>query len=81
MVHKLVEKCGENADEAKLAGVTLFEHENECVYFYTVLIALAVIALTVSIGIGDYFTYKYIKRNSNKENVSIYHSVYKAKNY
>ena len=79
MVHKLVEKCDENADEAKLAGVTLFEHENECVCFYTVFIVLAVIALTVSIGISTYFTYKYIKRN--KENVSIYDYVYQAKNY
>ena len=54
----MVEECGENVDEAKLAGVTLFEHENESVCFYTVFIVLAVIALTVSIGIGAYFTYK-----------------------
>ena len=79
LVDKLVEGCGENVDEAKLAGVTLFEHENECVCFYTVFIVLAVIALTVSIGISTYFTYKYIKRN--KENVSIYDYVYQAKNY
>ena len=58
LVDKLVEECGENVDEAKLAGVTLFEHENESVCFYTVFIVLAVIALTVSIGIGAYFTYK-----------------------
>ena len=57
-VDKLVEGSGENVDEAKLAGVTLFEHENESVCFYTVFIVLAVIALTVSIGIGAYFTYK-----------------------
>ena len=47
--------------------------------FYTVFIVLVVIALTVSIGIGTYFTYKYIKRN--EENVSIYDYVYQAKNY
>ena len=58
LVDKLVEECGENVDEAKLAGVTLLEHENESVCFYTVFIVLAVIALTVSIGIGAYFTYK-----------------------
>ena len=58
LVDKLVQECGENVDEAKLAGVTLFEHENESVCFYTVFIVLAVIALTVSIGIGAYFTYK-----------------------
>ena len=28
LVDKLVEGCGENVDEAKLAGVTLLEHEN-----------------------------------------------------
>ena len=74
-----MEEWGENIDDAKLAKIALFEHENECVYFYTVFIVLAVIALTVSIGIGAYFTYKYIKRN--KENVSIYDYVYQAKNY
>ena len=79
MVDKLVEECGENVDKAKLAGITLFEYENEFVYFYTVFIVLAVIALTVSIGISAYFTYKHIKRN--KENVSIYDYVYQAKNY
>ena len=74
-----MEEWGENIDDAKLAKIALFEHENECVYFYTVFIVLAVIALTVSIGISTYFTYKYIKRN--KENVSIYDYVYQAKNY
>ena len=58
LVDKLVGECGENVDEAKLAGVTLFEHENECLCFYTGFIVLAVIALTVSIGIGAYFTDK-----------------------
>ena len=77
-VDKLVE-CGENVDEAKLAGVILFEHENECLCFYTGFIVLAVIALTVSIGIGAYFTDKLIKRS--KENLSIYDYVYQAKNY
>ena len=37
---------------------------------------MAVIALTVSIGIGAYYTYKYINRK--KENVSIYNFVYQA---
>ena len=79
LVDKLVEECGENVDKAKLAGITLFEYENEFAYFYTVFIVLAVIALTVSIGISAYFTNKHIKRN--KENVSIYDYVYQAKNY
>ena len=74
-----MEEWGENIDDAKLAKIALFEHENECVYFYTVFIVLAVIALTVSIGISTYFTYKYIKRN--KENVSIYDYIYQVKSY
>ena len=79
LVDKLTEECTENIDETKLTGVALFEHVNECVCSYTVCIVLAVIALTVSIGVGAYFTYKYINRN--KENVSIYDYVYQAKNY
>ena len=31
LVDKLVEECTENIDEAKLAGIALFEHGNECV--------------------------------------------------
>ena len=79
LVDKLVEECGENVDEAKLAGVTLFEHGNECSCSYTVFIVLVVIALTVSIGIYAYYTYKYIK--GNKENVFKYDYVHQAKNY
>ena len=79
LIDKLVEECTENIDEAKLAGVALFEHVNECVCSYTVCIVLAVIALTVSIEIGAYFNYKYIYRNI--ENVSKYDYTYLAKNY
>ena len=59
LVDKLVEAFNEIIDEAKLAGIDLFENGNECVCSYTVCIVLAVIALTVSIEIGAYFTYKY----------------------
>ena len=62
-----MEECTENIDEAKLTGVALLEHINEFLCSYTVCIVLTVIALTVSIGIGTYFTYKDINRN--KENV------------
>ena len=79
MVDELTEECTANIDEAKLTGVPLFEHVNECACSYTVYIILAVIALTVSIGVGAYFTYKYINRN--KENVSKYDYTYQAKNY
>ena len=79
LVDKLVEECSENIDEIKLTEVALFEHRNECVCSYRVFIVLAGIALTVSFGIGAYYTYRYISRN--KENVSIYDYVYHAKNY
>ena len=52
---------------------------NECVCSYTVFIVLGVIVLKICIGIGTYFTYKYIKRN--EENISLYDYVYQAKNY
>ena len=79
MVDKLIGECTKNIDEAKLAGVALFEHVNECICSYTEFIILAVIALTVSIGFSAYFTYKYINRN--KENVPKYDYTYQAKNY
>ena len=79
LVDELTEECTANIDEAKLTGVPLFEHVNECACSYTVYIILAVIALTVSIGVGAYFTYKYINRN--KENVSKYDYTYQAKSY
>ena len=78
LVDKLVEKCTENIDEAKLTPIALFEHGNECVCSYTVCINLDVIALTIWIGISAYFTYKYINRN--KENVSKYDYTYQSKN-
>ena len=79
LVDKLVEECNENIDEAKLNEIALLEHKNKCVCSYAVLIVLAVIASTVSIETGAYFTYKYVSRN--KENASIYDYVYQAKSY
>ena len=79
LVLKFTEECTENIDEAKLAGVALFEYGDEFVCSYTVCIVLAVIALKVSIEIGAYFTYKYVNRN--KGNVSKYDYTYQAKNY
>ena len=72
-------KCTEDIVEAKVTGIALFEHGNQCVCSYTVCIVLGVIALTICIGIGAYITDKYINRN--KENVSKYDYVYHAKNY
>ena len=36
LVDKLVEECTENIDEVKIAGMSLFEHENGCVCSYTI---------------------------------------------
>ena len=36
---------------------------NEYVCSYTICVVLAVIVLTISIGIGAYFAYKYLNRN------------------
>ena len=79
MVDKLTKECTENIDEAKLTGIALFKHGNGSACSYTVCIVLGVIALTICIGIGVYFTYKYINRK--KENVSKYDYIYQAKNY
>ena len=70
LVDKLVEEYTENIDEVKNAEMALFKHENECVCSYTICIVLAVIALTISVGIGAYFTYKYmdhVKKTAAKE--------------
>ena len=80
MVDKLVEKCDENIDQAKLTEIALFEHKNECFCYYKVFIVLNVIVLTICIGISTYFVY-YKYMNRNKQNVSVYDYVYHAKNY
>ena len=52
-VDKLVKECTENVNEIKIARMAIFEHENKCIC----CVVLAVIALTISIGIGPYFAY------------------------
>ena len=79
LIDKLAEECTENIDEAKLGGIALFEHGDECACSYTICIVLGVIALTIYIGIDAYFTYKYINRD--KENVLKYDNTYHTKNY
>ena len=73
LVDKLVEECPENIDEVKITGMVQFEHENECVWTYTICVILAVIALTISVGIRTYFAYKYmnhVKKTTSKESVN-----------
>ena len=76
---KLVEECTENIGKVKIAGMTLFKHGNESLRSYTICVVLAVIAITITISIGAYFTNKYM--NGNTENVSKYDYVYQATNY
>ena len=40
--------------------MVLLDHGNYYVCSYTICVILAVIALTISIGIGTYFAYKYM---------------------
>ena len=40
--------------------MALLDHGNYYVCSYTICVILAVIALTISIGIGTYFAYKYM---------------------
>ena len=67
--HSSAEKCTKNIDEVKIAEIALFKHGNESVYSYTICVILAVIALTISIGIGAYFAYKYINHSFFKKYV------------
>ena len=62
LVDKLIEECTGNIDEVKIAEMALFDHDNKCVFFYITCIILAVIDLTISIGIGACFGYKYMNR-------------------
>ena len=57
LVDKLVEECTENIDEVKIAGMALFEHRSECICSYAICVVLAVIALTINIEIGAYFSW------------------------
>ena len=64
LVDKLIkrssaEECTENAKEVKIVD------ENECVCSYTICVILAILVLTISIGIGAYFVYSrwYLKRD------------------
>ena len=51
LIDKLIEECTENIDEVKITRIVLFEHENECISSYPICVVLAVIVLTISIGI------------------------------
>ena len=62
IVDKSVAECTENIDEVKIAEITSTElhsagHENVCICCYTICVILAVIVLTISIGIDAYFVY------------------------
>ena len=63
MVDKLIEcsseeEYTENIDQVKIAEMALFEDQ-----IHNLFVILAVIALTISIGIGAYFAYKYMNHS------------------
>ena len=74
---KLVEKCRENIDEVKMAGITLFEQGNVCKCYCTIYVVLIAIIFTISIGIGTYFVY-YKYMNYDKETGARYDYVYQT---
>ena len=57
LVNKSVEECTENIDEAKIAGMALFERGNGFKSLFTTYVVLIVIVFTICIGIGTYFIY------------------------
>ena len=61
IVDKLVEECTKTVKEVKLAKIALAEPKSRggC-SSYTICVILAVTPLTISIGIGAYFAYKYM---------------------
>ena len=54
---ELVEECTKTIDGVKIAGIALFELENECKFSCTIYVVLIAIIFTVRIGIGTYFIY------------------------
>ena len=77
---KLVEECTDNVEEAKITGITLFEHKNKCKSSCTIYVVLIAIVFTICIGIGTYFVcYKYT--NHSKKTSSKYDYVYQASKY
>ena len=69
LVDKLIEECTENVEEAKITGITLFEHKNKCRSSCTIYAVLIVIVYTICVGIGtDFVYYKYM--NHGKKNCS-----------
>ena len=75
IIDKLIERssaedCTENIDKVKITKKVLLEHRNECVYSYTICVISAVIALTIGIGEGAYFVYKYMNHWYLKNDVT-----------
>ena len=61
LVDKLVEECTENIDEVKITGMALFEHENECVWSYTICVTNTSCALKKVLIIKQHFLIKLLK--------------------
>ena len=80
LADKLVEECTQNVEEAKVTGLTLFEHENKCKSSCTIYLVLIAVVFSICIGIGTYFVY-YKYMNHSKKTALKYDYVYQASNY
>ena len=80
LADKLIEECAENAEEARITGIPLFEHKNKCKFWCTIYVVLISIVFTICIGISTYFVY-YKYMNHSKKTALKYDYVYRASNY
>ena len=69
-VDKLIEECTENIDEITLFECKSVEHKNKWRSSCTIYVVLIVIVLTICIGTGTYFVYKYMNHYYLKNDVS-----------
>ena len=60
LVDKLIEECTEKTDEITLFECNSAEHKNKWNSSCTIYVVLIMIVLTICIGIGTYFAYKYM---------------------
>ena len=85
LVDKLIEKCTENIEEAKITDIRLFEcnsveHKNECKSSSTIYVVLIAKGFRICVGICTYFVY-YNYMSHNKKTALKYDYGYQASNY
>ena len=70
LVDKLIEECAGNVDKITLFECNSVEHKNKWRSSCTIYVVLIVIVLTIYIGIGTYFAYKYMNHWYLKNDVT-----------